>query len=87
VHAGDQASEHKTTGADDNDADGAALLREKSWGCCRYGESLKGRMIATLSSSIGGSKQQGGKRRINGPPPQPTLPAVREAILRTSSLG
>jgi hypothetical protein len=30
VHAGDQASEHKTTGADDNDADGAALLREKS---------------------------------------------------------
>jgi DDE superfamily endonuclease len=26
--------------------------------------------------------QQGGKKRINGPPPQPTLPAVRQAILK-----
>jgi len=26
-------------------------------------------------------KTQGGKKRINGPPPQPTLPAVRHAIL------
>src|SRR5262249_14413065 len=35
----------------------------------------------TPSSSIAGSQQQGGKKRINGPPPQPTLPAVRHAIL------
>jgi hypothetical protein len=27
------------------------------------------------------SPQQGGKKRINRPPPQPTLPAVRHAIL------
>src|SRR5262249_32939051 len=33
------------------------------------------------SSSIAGSQQHGGKKRINGPPPQPTLPAVRQAIL------
>jgi hypothetical protein len=26
-------------------------------------------------------KQQYGKKRINGPPPQPTMPAVRQAIL------
>src|SRR5262249_47553055 len=32
-------------------------------------------------SSIAGSQQQGGKKTINGPPPQPTLPAVRHAIL------
>src|SRR6202166_4825743 len=39
-------------------------------------------MIAyAFSSSIAGSKPQGGKKRINGPPPQPTLPAVRQAIL------
>jgi len=35
----------------------------------------------TPSSSIAASQQQGGKKRINGPPPQPTLPAVRHAIL------
>src|SRR5262249_6129949 len=35
-----------------------------------------------LSSSIAASQQQGGgKKRIHGPPPQPTLPAVRHAIL------
>jgi hypothetical protein len=28
-------------------------------------------MIATPSSSIAGSQQQGGKKRINGPPPSP----------------
>src|SRR6476659_8754322 len=33
------------------------------------------------SSSIAAFQQQGGKKRINGPPPQPTLPAVRHAIL------
>jgi hypothetical protein len=33
-----------------------------------------------LSYSIAGSQQQRGKR-INGVPPQPTLPAVRHAIL------
>ena len=27
------------------------------------------------------SQQQGGKNELNGPPPQPTLPAVRQAIL------
>jgi hypothetical protein len=27
------------------------------------------------------ARQQGGKKRINGPPPQPTLPAIRHAIL------
>src|SRR5262245_53513861 len=30
---------------------------------------------------IAGSRQQGGKKTTNGPPPQPTLPAVRHAIL------
>jgi SRSO17 transposase len=38
-------------------------------------------MIAYASSNIAASKQQGGKKRINGPPPKPTLPAVRQAIL------
>ena len=38
-------------------------------------------MIAYAFLSIAGSKQQSGKKRINGPPPQPTLPAVRQAIL------
>ena len=32
-------------------------------------------------SSIAASKQQSGKKRINGPPPQPSLPAERRAIL------
>jgi len=36
--------------------------------------------IAYASSNIAGSQQQDGKR-IDGPPPQPTLPAVRHAIL------
>src|SRR5262249_47460069 len=35
----------------------------------------------TPSSSIAGSQQQGGKKTINRPPPQPTLPAVRHGIL------
>jgi len=43
-------------------------------------------MIAYASSNIAGSQQQDGKKRIDGPPPQPTLPAVRHAIL-DSSLG
>src|SRR5215471_4390444 len=33
------------------------------------------------SSNIAGSQKSGGKKRINGPPPQPTLPAVRHAIV------
>jgi hypothetical protein len=33
------------------------------------------------SSSIAASQKRGGKKRINGPPPQPTLPAVRNAIV------
>jgi len=37
-------------------------------------------LIAPLAINFG-SKQQGGKKRINGLPPRPTLPAVREAIL------
>jgi hypothetical protein len=38
-------------------------------------------MIAYASSSVAISEQQGGKKGINGPPPQPTLPAARHAIL------
>jgi hypothetical protein len=33
-----------------------------------------------LSPASPASPQQGGKKRINGPPPQPTLPALRHAI-------
>ena len=41
-------------------------------------------MIAYASSNIAGSQQQDGKKRIDGPPPQPTLPAVRHAISNSS---
>ena len=56
--------------------------------------SLRGPILARTASSCThdddrlrfppvspAQKQQGGKKRINGPPPQPTLPAVRQAIL------
>jgi hypothetical protein len=33
------------------------------------------------SSSIAASQTGGGKKRINGPPPQPSLPAVRRAVV------
>jgi hypothetical protein len=33
------------------------------------------------SSSIAASQKRGGKKRINGPLPQPSLPAVRHAIV------
>src|SRR5262249_43957308 len=35
----------------------------------------------TRSSNIAASQKWGGEKRINGPPPQPTLPAVRHAII------
>ena len=38
-------------------------------------------MLLAPSSSIAGLEQQRGKKRSNGPPPHPTLPAVRQAIL------
>ncbi|WP_397605933.1 hypothetical protein, partial [Sphingorhabdus sp.] len=33
------------------------------------------------SGNPGGSNRPKGKKRISGPPPQPSLPAVRQAIL------
>src|SRR5215470_7905057 len=33
------------------------------------------------SSNLAVSKQRGGKKRVGGPPPQPSMPAVRQAIL------
>jgi hypothetical protein len=38
----------------------------------------KGKLKARFAA---GSKQRDGEKRIDGPPPQPTLPAVRQAIL------
>jgi len=43
-------------------------------------------VLKMSEANIAGSQQQDGKKRIDGPPPQPTLPAVRHAILN-SSLG
>src|SRR3984957_18817866 len=33
------------------------------------------------SSNPAASKQRDGKKRISGPPPQPSMPAIRQAIL------
>src|SRR6267142_6579613 len=38
-------------------------------------------MIAYASCNIVASHKRGGKKRINGPPPQPSLPSVRQAIV------
>jgi hypothetical protein len=38
-------------------------------------------------TSIAAFQQQSGKRRINGPPPQPILPGVRHAILSRHTLA
>ena len=46
-------------------------------------------IIAYAFCNILASHRRGGKKRINGPPPQPSLPAVRHAIvdLRHSTTG
>jgi SRSO17 transposase len=38
-------------------------------------------IIAYAFCNILASHRRGGKKRINGPPPQPSLPAVRHAIV------
>src|SRR3546814_1769719 len=35
----------------------------------------------SLSFKPAVSKQRGGKKRVGGPPPQPSMPAIRQAIL------
>jgi hypothetical protein len=37
--------------------------------------------LPTPSCNTVASHTRGGKKRINGPPPQPTMPAVRHAIV------
>jgi SRSO17 transposase len=38
-------------------------------------------MIAYAFSNPAASKQWDGKKRVGGPPPQPSIPAIRQAIL------
>src|SRR5262245_15752432 len=47
------------------------------------GQETRGNYTRHFFSYVipGGETQQRGKKRIDGPPPQPTLPAVRHAIL------
>jgi SRSO17 transposase len=37
--------------------------------------------LHTHFSNIAASQKWGGKKRINGPPPRPALPAIRHAIV------
>jgi hypothetical protein len=37
--------------------------------------------LPTPSFNLAASPQRDGKKRISGPPPQPSMPAIRQAIL------